>query len=342
MIRILVLCERIQATQIIAFNFNQSLIPYDKRIHFQICSGSDIKRLDYSGIRSLLLECEFLILSRWYFSDIVFDLVSEARRLGKKIFLQLDDFLFSVPKSIGREKWRFYTSKNVIDQLYSIVSLSDGIITSTSYLAAEIKRLLPTTHVFPCPYWKYFDPIYSFSSTLYQRPYPVIGYMGTQTHVEDLELVISEVDYLMSINQSLVFETFGIKMPENLLSKYPGRCSTVAKVHNYDEFQSVLSGLGWWVGLAPLTENQFNYCKSNTKFVEYIQAGIPVIASNYGPYDDIPRFSNSPHPKTWVEQIEIALLSSRQRNCLYKKQLEYCFQFTDANLLTEFYRGLAA
>ena len=211
MIRILVLCDKIQATQLIAFNFNQSLLPYDKRIDFQICSGADIKLLDCSGIRNLLLECEFLILSRWYYSDIVFDLVSEARRLGKKIFLQLDDFLFSVPKSIGREKWRFYTSKNVIDQLYSIVSLSDGIITSTSYLAAEIKRLLPTTHVFPCPYWKYFDPIYSFSSTLRQRPYPVIGYMGTQTHVEDLELIISEVDYLMSINQSLIFAYFPLK-----------------------------------------------------------------------------------------------------------------------------------
>ena len=93
-------------------------------------------------------------------------------------------------------------------------------------------------------------------------------------------------------------------MPENFLSKYPGRCSTVAKVHNYDEFQSVLSGLGWWVGLAPLTENQFNYCKSNTKFVEYIQAGIPVIASNYGPYDDIPRFSNSPHSKTGSSKLK--------------------------------------
>ena len=339
--RILVLCERIQATQLIAFGFNQSLLPYDKRIDFQVCSWPDIKRLDCPGRHKLLLECEYLIFSRWYFSDIIFDLISEARELGKKVFLQLDDFLFSVPKSIGSEKWRFYTSKNVTDSLYAIASLSDGIIASTSYLAAEIKRLLPTTHVFPCPYWKHFDPVYSFSSTLYQRPYPVIGYMGTQTHVEDLELVISEVDYLMSIYPSLNFETFGIKMPENFLSMYPGRCSTVAKVHNYDEFQSVLSGLGWWVGLAPLTENQFNYCKSNTKFVEYIQAGIPVIASNYGPYDDIPRFSNSPHSKTWVEQIEIALLSNRQRNCLYKKQLEYCFQFTDANLLTEFYRGLA-
>ena len=37
--RILVLCERIQATQLIAFGFNQSLLPYDKRIDFQICSG---------------------------------------------------------------------------------------------------------------------------------------------------------------------------------------------------------------------------------------------------------------------------------------------------------------
>ena len=118
----------------------------------------------------------------------------------------------------------------------------------------------------------------------------------------------------------------------------------VPKVHNYDEFQSVLSTLGWWVGLAPLSQNQFNLCKSNTKFVEYIQAGIPVIASNYGPYEDIPRICNSPnsiHGKTWMEQIEIALLSKRKRNSLYQKQLAYCYQFADPNVLVEFYRELA-
>ena len=92
-----------------------------------------------------------------------------------------------------------------------------------------------------------------------------------------------------------------------------------------------------------MTETRFNYCKTNTKFLEYIQAGIPVLASNFGPYENTPSIDdNLDHGHvSWVEKVEIALLSKSRRGFLYDRQLQYCSQFSDASLLVKFYREIS-
>ncbi len=343
--KVSVLCEPIQATQMIAFCFDQSFLPLDKQIDFQLYSWADLQGLNKLSRYKVLLDCDYLILSRWFDPDNYLEVIQEARKQGKKIFFHLDDNLFSVPKSIGLAKWRRYSSMKMIDALYSTVELSDGIITATSGLADVIRELIPKSNIFACPFWKHFDSrIYSGLSSQI-RVYPVIGYMGTQTHADDLELISLSLDHLMHRNPSIKFETFGIEPPKKLAEKYPDRCSMLDKVDNYDEFQSVLHSLGWWLGLAPLVKSKFNYCKTNTKFIEYIQAGIPVIASDFGPYENTPTIK-PPHNTTfqdrWLEQIESALYSKRIRELLYEEQYQYCNQFLDGNLLVDFYKKIAS
>ena len=342
--KVSVLCEPIQATQTIAFCFDQSLIPADQQIDFQLHSWKALKALDKSSRYQSLFDCDYLILSRWYEPDNYLEVIHQARNHGKKIFFHLDDNLFSVPKSVGLAKWQRYSSKMMLDALYSTAELSDGIITATSRLADVISELIPHSNILPSPFWKHFDPRIQASLTFQTRVYPVIGYMGTQTHAEDLELISSSLDHLMSRNPSIKFETFGIELPINLAQKYPDRCSMLDKVSNYDEFQSVLNSLGWWLGLAPLTETQFNSCKTNTKFIEYIQAGIPVIASDFGPYENTPTIQsryNMGGQDLWLEKIELALFSRKKRSLLYEEQFQYCNQFCDSSLLLDFYRTIA-
>ena len=226
----------------------------------------------------------------------------------------------------------------MINSLYKTVELCDGIIASTSRLAHQIEAILPRTNIHICPYYKNFDFRKCTGDNVTERIYPVIGYMGTQTHADDLDLISSDLDDLMHRNPLIGFETFGIEVPKILLEKYPSRCSSLSKVSNYQEFQSVLSSRGWWLGLAPLVETKFNYCKANTKFLEYIQAGIPVIASNYGPYED-----------TQILIIILLIPGFVKLNSLYSKKSEiFCtrnsssivLQFSDPILLVDFYRSL--
>lgn len=342
--KISILCETIQATQAIAYFFDQSLVPDNKKVKFQIHAWAELKQLDTLSRYLTLFDCEYLILSRWYSPDYIHEILHEARKNGKKIFLHLDDFLFSVPKSIGIKKWRHYSSAKMLEALYAAAELSDGIIASTNLLANQIKKILPSTPIFVLPYWRHFNNQKHYETDFIKRVYPVIGYMGTKTHADDLELITPDLERLLYRNPSLVFETFGIDIPKILLDKYPNRCSTLDKVESYDEFQSVLSSLGWWLALAPLTENTFNYCKTNTKFVEYIQAGIPVIATKYGPYQNIPTISDNQirgEQFSWLEKIETVVFSKTIRNLLYDCQIQYCMNFSDPNVLVGFYRSIA-
>ncbi|MCB4412045.1 hypothetical protein [Synechococcus sp. MU1611] len=342
--KISVLCETIQATQSIAYFFDQSLVPDDQKVKFQLHAWAELKHLDTFSRYLTLFDCEYLILSRWYSPDHIHEILREARNNGKKVFLHLDDFLFSVPKSIGIKKWRHYSSAKMLEALYAAAELSDGIIASTNLLANQINEILPSTEIFVLPYWRHFDNRKYSCTDFIKRVYPVIGYMGTQTHADDLELLTPDLDQVLHRNPSIVFETFGIDMPKLLFEKYPNRCSTLDKVESYEEFQSVLSSLGWWVALAPLTQNIFNYCKTNTKFVEYIQAGIPVIASNYGPYQNTPTISDNQigdQQCSWLEKIETVIFSKASRNLLYERQIRYCSDFSDPNVLVGFYRSIA-
>ena len=95
--------------------------------------------------------------------------------------------MFDVPKSIGIEKWLHYSSTNMFT-FYSTAKLSDGIIASTSRLANEIKNILPQIPL-TSPYYKHFVLNQYTASIASERVYPVIGYMGTQSHADDLEIL---------------------------------------------------------------------------------------------------------------------------------------------------------
>ncbi|MEL6583957.1 MAG: glycosyltransferase, partial [Pseudomonadota bacterium] len=114
---------------------------------------------------------------------------------------------------------------------------------------------------------------------------PVIGYMGTGGHVEDLAAIIPVIERLLEERPALSFELFGsLEMPFELM-RFGDRVRKLPFMKSYEEFTETLANLGWWVGLAPLVDNVFNGCKADTKWVEYASAGIPVVASNTPVYD---------------------------------------------------------
>jgi hypothetical protein len=57
-------------------------------------------------------------------------------------------------------------------------------------------------------------------------------------------------------------------------------------IRDYRKFVSFARDLAIDVGIAPLTDNPFNRCKSDVKFQEYSALGIPAVYSDLPPYRD--------------------------------------------------------
>lgn len=342
--KISVLCDSVQATQVISFLFDQSSICESEKIRFKLQEWSELKLLDRSTAYAKLFDCDYLILSRWYDHEEYNSVLDQAKLLDTNVFLHLDDFLFDVPRSIGEGKWKHYHNKDRVKALFNVAKSAKGMIVSTPRLAVEIQKILPNIPIYTCPFYKVFEPPELDNESNMKSPYPIIGYMGTKSHAEDLDLVIPTIEKLMGVHHNLKFEVFGLKPPKLLLEKYPDRCSAVKQVQNYQEFKSTLKSLGWWIGLAPIIENNFNYCKANTKLLEYIQAEIPVISSRFGPYEYIPSLSPLSCVKKkdyWLDNISRALYSRSLRSSLYQAQFDYCKQFSSPIKLVEFYRQLS-
>lgn len=342
--KITVLCESISATQSIGFNFDQSKIPAKERIEFNLYCWSSLKTQSPELRNASLFNGDYLILSRWYRPKVITKLFDQARKYGKRVFLHLDDLLYKVPKSVGLDKYQFYNSKEMLDSLNYAAAMSDGLILSTPLLAQKITEFTPKgckLHVYPI--WKHFNSNKAHINSKNKRPYPTIGYMGSKSHVDDLNSIVECLYSLMHHNRLIHFETIGIEIPKRLLEDFPQRCSHIASVQSYRDFENILASRGWWIGLAPLEQNAFNYCKSDCKIVEYVEAGIPVFTNNFGPYEQVP----SIHEKRagiyldeWETNLTNLIYSSKLRNNLYNNQIEYCSRYRDANQIVEFYKKL--
>jgi GT2 family glycosyltransferase len=115
-------------------------------------------------------------------------------------------------------------------------------------------------------------------------PRKVIGYAATSGHGRDLDLVLGDLVWLLDTHADLGFELFGsLRMPEALV-RFGDRALKREPIDDYDGFVATLGELGWWFGIAPLEDNAFNTCKTETKWLEYSAAGIPTLASDVAVY----------------------------------------------------------
>jgi glycosyltransferase involved in cell wall biosynthesis len=122
--------------------------------------------------------------------------------------------------------------------------------------------------------------------------FDTILWSGSATHADDLELISS---LPFSVPRDFLF--FG-DLPESLktYSRITGKTTlrfgpSVPNVGflspvRYEDYHRTLGDLAEHVGVAllPLAPNEFNGCKTNLTFLTYAALGIPVIASDFGPY----------------------------------------------------------
>lgn len=166
----------------------------------------------------------------------------------------------------------------------------------------------------------------------------VIGYMGSNSHQNDLAMFFPHLLNIMTKYDHVYFESIGSidKKMLPLFNDFPHevmkRCDLLPPTWTYKDYPEFIAGLRWNIGIAPLEDNAFTRCKSHIKFLEYSALKIPVIASKVYPYYvDIRGKKIIEHNKTgllvkpseWSDALEDLILNADKRKLLGENAYEH-------------------
>lgn len=232
-----------------------------------------------------------------YFSDekIFTVMYYYAEKHGKKIVLDIDDNYLDLPKS-NKEYERFKPQKRERAMLSTILSFAHAITCSTFPLKERIWEHINFMHKIDKPiyvipnmndikFWK------TKTKPKKDKDRIVIGYTGSNSHQDDLMMVMPIISKLMTKYDNLYFQLLG-SIEKSLITTYfkgfskdaLDRIDIGPAESIFNKYPQWLGQQPWDIGIAPLVDTAFTRCKSHIKIMEYAMFKIPVVASRVYPY----------------------------------------------------------
>lgn len=241
---------------------------------------------------------EFDLFVTSYFADprAGAAIIYHARKHGKKFVLDIDDNYLDVPLS-NMAYDEFKPGKKNRAFLSTILSFADAITVSTEPLKERIQGHIKEIHkldkpVFVIPNMNDVKD-WDFPIAKPKKGRFTIGYSGSNSHQDDLQMVMPAIAKVMKKHKHVHFELVGA-IAKDKVKEYFGRAGfdddCLMRIHllaataTFKEFPQYLLERGWDIGIAPLVDTAFTRSKSHIKWMEYSMAKIPTVASRVYPY----------------------------------------------------------
>lgn len=194
-----------------------------------------------------------------------------ARPDRPALVFETDDDVWNVHSS--NLAARAYVQPEVLAATEEAIRLADVVTVTTDYLAEQTRRFNPNVHVLP----NCIDAAW-LRHTHPQSDRVTIGWAGGSSHTNDFEFVQSQLKSFLRRNAGVDLHMIGTDY-RSAVGRPDARYT--AWNNNLNEY---LSGVDFDIGIAPLAYHAFNKGKSDLKLLEYAALGIPVVATDYGPY----------------------------------------------------------
>jgi len=202
-----------------------------------------------------------------------------------KLVYELDDDLWNVaPSNAVAYDWfmngydaRTREYHNVQENLASNIALADRVTVTTPALAELVGKFNDDVRIIPN-----YIPRWVLGWDRPKRDRLTVGWMGSATHAMDWDQAAPHVRRFLERNPEIGFHLIGgsygawFKLPEAQMRVTPW----------INGVENVWRAIDFDVALAPLRPHVFNRSKSNLKALEAAALGIPIIASDCGPYPD--------------------------------------------------------
>lgn len=244
---------------------------------------------DLPALSNLADYADVLVLSRVRYDSDVGRLIGDFRRVGKTVFSDLDDLIFS-PKyaTLVARSLDHPTYGEVLDSWFALLArvgetlrLSDQVITSTHHLAGLVAtEFTGEVHVIP----NFLNEEQLAISGPSEAAAPksddgcfVMGYFsGSNSHALDFGTVVPALAKIFTHHPAARLVLAGhIDLPREL-EGWSDRISFLPFM-NIPDLQGAMSAVD--LNLVALQHNDFTFCKSELKFFEAAICAVPTIAS---------------------------------------------------------------
>jgi glycosyltransferase involved in cell wall biosynthesis len=267
-----------------------------------------------------------------------------AQKHKKKIVIDVDDNYLDVPES--NEMYdKFKKTKKDRAYLSTILSFADVITVSTEPLKEKLYNHFKMVHgmekkIVVIPNMNDIKD-WDFIPAPKHEDKVVIGYTGSNSHMDDLKMVMPSIATIMKKYPNVYLEVLGA-IPKDKIKEYFGgagfnqdclmRINMLPATATFKEYPEYLSEQKWDIGICPLVDSAFTRAKSHIKWLEYSMYKIPVVASRVYPYfmelkgkqtieDGVTGFLCK--PKDWVATLERLIENKKLREEIGNNAYEY-------------------
>ena len=194
----------------------------------------------------------------------------ELRAAGITVLYEIDDDLHSLLKKADHDFADHFT-RDFLKDIELAIAATDGIITSTPYLARRMRRFHERV-------WVCENGIDLTRYDLSPSPHPgiVIGWAGATGHLNAMVPWLREVDALMAEREDVRFVSVGQPFANLLKDRHgPKRCVSVP-FHLLETYPAAMTQFD--IALAPAGQSHFYRAKSDLRWLEAGALGLPLIA----------------------------------------------------------------
>ena len=244
-------------------------------------------------------------------------IAKKAKQHGIKLIYETDDDFLDMNSSNPS----FNYIQGNLANIKKLVSAADEIVVSTSELKRRFDNLNLSSNVTIIRNY-YLDNVLPLKEFSYNgNQYVKIGYFGTMTHNNDLELIHNVILRLKDIFSKkgiqVDLEVIGASIDENVdwfdvkkMPYYPMSMATFMKW--------IAARANWDIGIIPLVNTEFNKCKSELKYIEFTALGVPIVASDVDAYKDtieegVTGFLAN-NEDEWVNKLSMLIEDPKLRN----------------------------
>lgn len=277
-----------------------------------------LKKMNSNDMTSKIMkETDVIICVRGH-SPISYYVLSEARRLGKKVFFMLDDDLKNMPKGAfwfpRRKKW-----------LLKCLGQCEGLITPNRLIGEDYKEYLCCERIIP------IDTVVDSRSMKLPRKnsnVTKIVMAASEWHTFNFESIVKKACIRLAekYKEGIEFCFIGLR-PELREAETYSKVEYVPSM-NMEDYVKYMKDNWFDIGIAVLRPDHFSERKYFNKFIEYTRYGICGVYTECMPYqlvvkDGVNGIFTSNTAEDWYVAIEKVIDNPRFRLQCVENAQEY-------------------